>query len=315
MTAGTSQAVDATPDDADRRADASRVGVAPAADAAAPHVSAPHVSALRVHPLKSAAPLPLDEAHVDPWGLRGDRRWMLVETDGQMVTARKDPLLLHVTATPAGGLDEPRLRLAAPGRPALEVTADGTSYLPSTIWGADVRGRHVPAADAWLAEVVGRPVRLLWCDDPQDRQIDLDHAEPGETVVYQDGFPLLLTTTASLGLVQRWVDDAAREQGTGPVPLTMARFRPNVVVDGALEPLVEQGWDRVRIGEVTFRMAKHCGRCVMTTYDPVTLAKTKEPLRSIAAHNTIGGRIVFGVNLVPESTGTLHLGDPVVPSP
>ncbi|WP_409483716.1 MOSC domain-containing protein [Arsenicicoccus dermatophilus] len=302
MTSGTSRGTD---DSRDGTADGAR----------SPAGATPHVSALRVHPLKSAAPLPLGEARVDPWGLRGDRRWMLVEADGRMVTARKDPRLLHVTATPTGDLDEPRLRLAAPGRPELEVTADGSSYLPSEIWGADVRGRQVPAADAWLADVVGRPVHLLWCDDPRDRQIDLDHAEPGETVVYQDGFPLLLTTTASLGLVQRWVDDAAREQGTGPISLSMERFRPNVVVDGPLEPLVEQGWGRVRIGEVTFRMAKHCGRCVMTTFDPVTLTKTKEPLRSIAAHNTIDGRIVFGVNLIPESVGTLHVGDPVLPLP
>ncbi|AKT51322.1 MOSC domain-containing protein [Arsenicicoccus sp. oral taxon 190] len=271
---------------------------------------AAHLASLTTYPLKSGRGIAHDAWPVETWGLRDDRRWMVLEADGSMVSARKDPRLLTVTAVP----HEDGLHLAAPGLPDLVVPVPrGAAYVTGEVWGAAVRGLPAgDAADAWVRGLLGRAgLRLVWCDDPGFRPVDQDFAGPGETVAYQDGFPLLLTSTASLALVQRWVDATTTERGEEPIPVTMGRFRPSVVVDGLDEPLVEQGWDRVRIGEVTFRMAKHCGRCVMTTYDPATLVKSKEPLRSIAAHNTIDGRIVFGVNLVPESTGTLRVGDEV----
>ena len=45
---------------------------------------------------------PVTQADVEPWGLRGDRRWMAVDADGECVTAREERALLAITAdTPA----------------------------------------------------------------------------------------------------------------------------------------------------------------------------------------------------------------------
>jgi uncharacterized protein YcbX len=90
----------------------------------------------------------------------------------------------------------------------------------------------------------------------------------------------------------------------------MNRFRPNVVVAGA-PAWAEDDWTRIAIGEVTFRVAKTCGRCVVTTTDQDTAERGKEPLRTLGRHRRFGGELVFGQNLVPESTGTLRLGDRV----
>ena len=92
----------------------------------------------------------------------------------------------------------------------------------------------------------------------------------------------------------------------------MERFRPTVVVDGAAEPFAEDGWRHVRIGEVSFRFAEQCDRCVLTTIDTRTLAGGKEPLRTLARHRQWDHKTWFGIRLVPATTGVIRVGDPVV---
>ena len=64
---------------------------------------------------------------VEPWGLAGDRRWMLVDATGEAVTARehREMLLVHPRLRADGGLG--RLR-AGPGR------ARGRRARPATGW-------------------------------------------------------------------------------------------------------------------------------------------------------------------------------------
>lgn len=91
----------------------------------------------------------------------------------------------------------------------------------------------------------------------------------------------------------------------------MTRFRPNLVVRGAA-PFAEDDWLRVRVGEVVFRVVKPCARCVLTTIDPDTALRTKEPLVTLARHRRQGSKTLFAVNVIPEQPyGSVHLGDPV----
>ena len=90
----------------------------------------------------------------------------------------------------------------------------------------------------------------------------------------------------------------------------MDRFRPNIVLDGVEAPFVEDTWSTVRIGNIEFRFAEHCDRCVLTTIDPRTLAQGHEPLRTLARHRKRDGKTYFGVRLVPLTTGPLRVGDP-----
>jgi uncharacterized protein YcbX len=145
-------------------------------------------------------------------------------------------------------------------------------------------------------------------DDPATRRpVDPGYALPGETVGLADGYPLLLTSEASLEALNSLIAQGDRAV-EGPLP--MNRFRPNVVVAGTAA-WAEDDWSRIAIGEVTFRVAKMCGRCVVTTIDQGTAERGKEPLRTLARHRRIGGRLVFGQNLVPSSPGTVRVGDPV----
>jgi uncharacterized protein YcbX len=59
-------------------------------------------------------------------------------------------------------------------------------------------------------------------------------------------------------------------------------------------------------------VVKPCSRCVLTTIDPDTAVRTKEPLASLARHRKIGGKTLFAMNLIPENPyGTVQVGDRV----
>ena len=274
------------------------------------------LSSLYVHPLKSSSPHDLAEAEVLPRGLRDDRSWMVVDTSGRMVTARTSDRLLHVVASTPGttpGLTAP-LVLTAPGLPPVEVAEPLGAPVPVRVHSEDLWGVDAgDAAAAWLSTALGRDdVRLVWCDDPTRRSTDPRHSGPGDHTAFADSFPVTLASTSSLRRLDEWIAAGALERGEEvPPPLSMSRFRPNLVVEGA-EPFVEDGWRRVRVGEVTFRVAKPCSRCVVTTVDPVTLARGKEPVRTMARHRRLNGKTRFAVHLVPETTGTVRVGDEVV---
>ncbi|MET9994771.1 MOSC N-terminal beta barrel domain-containing protein [Streptomyces mutabilis] len=266
------------------------------------------LQSIHVHPVKASRSLALREAVVEPWGLAGDRRWMLIDDGGKVVTQRGQPRIALVAAEllPGGGV-----RLSAPGREPVAVPVPrGGTTVPTQIFRDKVEA--VPAEDeavhAWCSAFLEQDVRLVHLDDPATRRpVDPRYALPGETVTFADGYPLLLTTTASLDALNSLI---ARGEHAGEGPLPMNRFRPNVVVSGT-EPWAEDGWSRITVGEVAFRVAKPCGRCVVTTTDQDTSERGREPLHTLGLHRRTDGKLVFGQNLVPLGRGTIRVGDPV----
>ncbi|MFI1393762.1 MOSC domain-containing protein [Streptomyces sp. NPDC020681] len=267
----------------------------------------PVLRSLHVHPVKSVAGYAPGEAAVEPWGLAGDRRWTLIDASAKVVTQRQQPrlALARAEALPDGGI-----RLTAPDREALTVAVpEPVGTIPVDVFGDKVEAVPVEGpVDDWFSGYLGAEVRLVHLDDPATRRpFSPDYALPGETVHFGDSSPLLVTTFASLDALNSLI-----AQGDHPDegPLPMNRFRPNVVVDGTA-PWAEDEWKRIAIGEVTFRVAKPCGRCVIATTDQRTAERGKEPLRTLARHRRLADRVVFGQCVVPERTGVIRIGDPV----
>ncbi len=50
----------------------------------------------------------------------------------------------------------------------------------------------------------------------------------------------------------------------------------------------------------------------MATIDLRTLDTAKEPTRTLARRRLVEGKTLFATHLVPETTGRVHVGDPVV---
>ncbi|SHH10189.1 hypothetical protein SAMN05443575_3324 [Jatrophihabitans endophyticus] len=265
------------------------------------------LASLHRYPVKSCRGEDLDSAVVEPWGLAGDRRWMVVDDDGAQLTARELPgLLLAVPRLAADGAltlthpDLPDLAVAVPRGPELvEVSVFRT---PVAATPAD------PAAHAWLTTLLGRSARLVHLDDPTRRSTNPRFTRPDDRVTFADGYPLLLASTSSLAALNGWIAEGRRAD-EGPLPMT--RFRPNLVVEGA-EPWAEDGWRSVRIGEAVFRAVKGCDRCVMTTTDPWTAARGKEPIATLARYRRWDGATWFAMNLVPDTPGAqIAVGDDV----
>lgn len=270
------------------------------------------LSDIRIYPLKSGSGSSQKSALVEPWGLAGDRRWAVIGEDGDNLWLGEFSRLLTVVAR---NLDDGGLALAAPGMPDLTVpAAAGGEIVPVGFTGLDHAVAAAPQAHDWFTRLLDRPARLVWLDDPRRRSISPSHGGlPGDTVSFAWDAPLLLTSRTSLQRLDEWIAAGAAERGEDvPQPLDMARFRPNVVIDGA-EPYAEDRWAKVRIGEVDFRVSELCDRCAVTTIHPGTAVKGKEPLRTLARHRKWDGKTWFGIRLVPRNTGTISVGDPVTP--
>jgi len=263
------------------------------------------LSAIYTYPVKGCHRVPHDGARVEPWGLAGDRRWMIVDADGVGVTQRETNALVFLrAAVRPGGLE-----LTAPGREKINIDEPSPGYdvqvRTFTIRRATVPARPAgAAADAWLSALLDHPVRLVFLHDPTAQVAGGSAAV--DTVSFADGYPLLLANEGSLDAVNDWL----AESGDDPVPMT--RFRPNLVVTGA-KPWAEDAWPglRVRVGEAVFQAAGPCGRCVVTTIDQDTGEKGRQPLRVLGRYRNHDQRLMFGINLVPEILAEIAVGDPV----
>ncbi|GAA2521534.1 MOSC domain-containing protein [Winogradskya humida] len=257
------------------------------------------IASLHTYPVKGCHRLDHDEAVIEPWGLAGDRRWMIIDTDGVGVTQRQAPLLTQLHAVPWPGGVALNGHLAAEPADGPKITLRVFSSKPA------VTARLASEESAaFLSDFLGRPVQLAWLSDPTARPIQ-NNALPSDRVNFADGFPVLLTNDASL---------AALDVG---VPMT--RFRANLVLTGA-PAWIEDDWlgGRIRIGDVTFRAAEASGRCMVTTIDQETGVKGGEPLRTLGRLRRVNGRLLFGLNLIPDitpgETKVIRLGDAVLSS-
>jgi uncharacterized protein YcbX len=266
------------------------------------------VTEIRRFPVKSCRGELLDEGVVEPWGLQGDRRWMLVDDLGEAVTIRerRGMVLVHPELRDDGGL---LVRDTSGGLEPLSVEVpSGAESTPVTLFHGTPFLAAVADAGAheWFSKAVGEPVRLVHAEDPSRRPANPAYAGPGVPMAFADGYPVHLTTEESLAELNAQIA-AGPMADQGPLP--MVRFRPNIVVAGA-EPWADDGWARIRLGEAVFRAVKGCPRCAIPTTDELTAERAKEPTATLARIRRWDGAVWFGTNLVCETPGvTIRVGD------
>ena len=194
------------------------------------------VTALTLYPVKSLEGVALDASSLDARGLRGDRRWGLVDASGTKVTAREVTTLLGLTAEPA----DPAQQAAVGGAIRLRDRAGDSIVVAEPRHATPILVDHsgqgtarpaAPEVHEWISHRVGAELRLVWQDDTSHRPVRRDRGgQDGDTNSLADAAPILLTTGSSLGRLNEWLAEA------GAAPIDHARFRPNVVVrrDGAV---------------------------------------------------------------------------------
>jgi len=256
------------------------------------------LQAIWVYPLKSAGGLSLDAWDVDALGLVEDRRFMLVGSTGRFMSQRTLPPMAKIVPEFKGEL----LSFSFPNKGRVEVPRkpDWSDKREVEVWGDKVLARRAPEGIShWFRLALERDdLELVWFNPAECRQVDPKFAGPDDRVGFADGFPLLLTNEASL--------KDLNERLESPVP--MNRFRPNLVVDGEAA-FDEDDWREIRVGELSFRVAKPCARCQIPNIDQVTGEKGKEPMRTLSTFRKKDGAVIFGQNLIHDDVGTLAVGD------
>jgi uncharacterized protein len=257
------------------------------------------VTQLWVYPIKGAAGIAVESAELDTFGLHLDRRWMLVDAAGVFLSQREISRLALVRTA----LDGASLVVSADGRDLLEVSAAAGARRLVQVWNDQVEARDVgPEAARWFSDMLGVECSLVHMDDETIRPVDPRFANGSERVSFADAFPLLLISEGSL----RGLNEKLAE------PVLMNRFRPNVVVDGpAVGPHAEDAWTSIRVGTIPMDVVKPCSRCTVPMVDQATGVRGKEPIRTLNSYRNVGGKVMFGQNVIHRGVGRVAVGDAV----
>ena len=275
------------------------------------------VARLCVYPVKSCAGVEVQEAVLTEAGLEFDRAWMLVDDQHRFLTQRSLPrmALVRPHIDRARGL----LVLQAPGQDDLAVPlapVQGAPTLVVEVWQDQVNAWDMgDTAAYWFSTFLGQPCRMVRFDPAQRRLSSLRWTQ-GRAVPNQfsDGFPVLLTSVASLD------DLNARLQAAGHAAVGMERFRPNVVIDGVQshdEDRIELLRIEAQPGPIHLQPVKPCARCPIPNVDPATgepAPHVMDALQTYRADLRVGGALTFGMNaIVLDGVGQrLRVGDAVV---
>jgi MOSC domain-containing protein len=256
------------------------------------------VSGLFVYPVKSTGGISILSGKVEPRGFRHDRRWMVVDKDGNFLSQRTVPALALIRSSVGARTVE----LSAPGRNVMSLPLEPSGdRRPVVVWNDVVEA--VDGGDRaaeWFSAVLGMPCRLVGMPESSRRPVSLQVTGRGDHTSFADAFPFLLLSQASLDYLN----------GHLPSPVPMDRFRPNIVVN-ACAPFEEDTWRLIRVGEVRLHVVKPCSRCVITTIDQATAKPGEEPLRTLSRLRQFGNHVLFGQNCIPEGEGFIHVGDRV----
>jgi uncharacterized protein YcbX len=256
------------------------------------------IASLHVYPIKSCGGIALNEALVVETGLEFDRAWMVVDAAGQFVTQRELPRMVLIQPT----LKTSEMVLRAPGMLALHVALDRVEApTRATVWDDEVAAYDMGDLCAqWFTDFLGRPLRLVRFDPEQKRLSNHDWTGSLDAEnAFADGFPILVASTEGMAEFNR------RLAAAGHNAVTIARFRPNLVLDGldahgedALDEIV---FDGAEGGPVRLKLVKPCARCPIPDVDPATGEPghaVGDVLASYRADARMKGALTFGMNAV-----------------
>jgi uncharacterized protein len=279
------------------------------------------IQALFVYPVKSCAGVQVNEAVLTDTGLEFDRAWMVVDDQGEFVTQRQLPRMCLI---------QPQLKhfemvLRAPGMLALHIALDKVQHAcRASVWGHDCAAYDMgDIAAQWFTDFLAQdrpagslvmPLRLVRFDPEHQRLSNKKWTDNVQALnQFSDGYPLLVTGTASLDGLN------TRLAAAGHAAVTMQRFRPNIVLTG-IHAHDEDQLDTLHIrtaqGQVELALVKPCPRCPIPNVNPFTAVPSPEvndTLQSYRRDARLDGAISFGMNAI-TLTGfeqVLRVGQPV----
>ena len=252
------------------------------------------VTWLSLAPVKGLALTSVDAVELAATGVRGDRRFYLVNDEGVLINAKRAGRLLAVRSE----IDGDRLALRFPDGTVVEDEIAPGAVVETSFYGRPVGGRLVegPWSEA-LSEHAGLSLRLVRTQREGD---GLDRgARAGASLV----------STASLDALAAAAGLDARVDGR--------RFRMTIGIDGVAAH-AEDGWlgRRVDVGEAVLVPRGNVGRCAVTTLDPDRGVRTLDTLGALAGYRgdvPTTEPLPFGIWCEVVQPGRVALGDAVAP--
>jgi uncharacterized protein YcbX len=244
--------------------------------------------------VKSLGLLHPDAIELERHGVRGNRRFWLVDEDGRLYNNKRDGPMVRIR--PSWNEDTRVLALEFPDGTRIEDTVELGEPVAAEMYRHPHPSHRVlgPWEQA-ISDYVGRPLTLLYADE---------HAVDRG---YRGG---------SVSLVSRGSLEGLREQAGRTDPVDGRRFRMLLEIDG-VPPHAEDDWlgRQVRVGEATIVLNGDIGRCVVTTHNPDTGVTDFDTLKTLEAYRREGRNEplplgVYGAVVVP---GRVRVGDAVAP--
>ncbi|MCW5909652.1 MAG: MOSC domain-containing protein [Cyclobacteriaceae bacterium] len=260
------------------------------------------LSEIWIYPVKSFSGIRVKHALVKPKGLEYDRRWMLVDENGKFITQREHP---HMALFDLAIQDQQIIISARSNGKQLTiplVAPEVNEIQKVVIWDDEV---EVVEPDEnysqWFSDQLNLKCRLVFFPEANIRNVDPRYATNNEQVGFADGYPILIIGQSSLNDLNSRMDE----------PVEMRRFRPNFVFTGG-QPYEEDDWKNFSIGSSRFMGVKPCARCVLTTVNPQTGQKGREPLLTLSKYRREGNKILFGQNVIAlNHNNQIHEGDEI----
>lgn len=257
------------------------------------------VKELYIYPIKSLAGIRIESAKAEEMGFENDRRWMLIDEQNQFITQRKHPNLSQFY--PEIAVDK---IIISHQNITHEFFIEESLEEPilSTVWDDETKVFEVnKATSKWFSEALGFECKLVKIANNGDRKHHSSKLDTTLNVSLADGYPYLLIGTESLNFLNEKLDEK----------ITIARFRPNIVIRSLIAH-EEDSFENFQIGNVKFKNAKPCGRCIMVNNDPKNGAVKKEPLKTLSTYRKVANSIHFGANILCLNEGEIRVGDALV---
>ena len=261
------------------------------------------ISQLFIYPVKSLGGISVASAQVTDRGLQYDRRWMLVNEANRFLSQRELPKMALLQVA----LEKDRLRIKSAEQPHDDIIipydAEEDGMEKVVIWNATCDARRVgEKTDSWFSEKLGLPCKLVFMPDESMRPVDTTsgfHPE-GKYTSFADAYPFLLVGEASMQDLNGRLQE----------PVSVKRFRPNIVFSGGL-PYQEDEIGDFTINAIHFTGLENCSRCMVPNVDPETGISGREPVKTLATYRLHNKKINFGRNVIHSGTGIIRVGDEI----
>ena len=258
------------------------------------------ISHLYIYPVKSLAPVALQEAEVWQLGLKGDREVMLVDVHGKFITQRTRPQLtrFQVFLQDSSVLIKDKISKSE----FVFCSDDFQNQIQKVqIWDDEVQNvLENDKGSKWFSSLLDEKVFLVQMNYAFNRKISPKHyTDYSHLTSFADSLPILLCTSASFKVVEK-------DYGS----YDYLRFRPNIIIENQIS-FEEDFWDVIEVNGLELQNKKCCARCNLINLDPQTAVLDKSFLGKLSVYRTFQHKVNFGVQMVPLMGGKIQVGDTV----